>query len=105
MQPGNFTVLGNTEGACFLKEIITKSYVDTNATVDTMRRTISRLDDRIKELKFDIKAFNEYVGAQVNSLRAHGVQCTKLLTNVFPAYKQVQDAAFAQQVGYFISST
>jgi hypothetical protein len=62
IQPGNFTVLGNTEGACFLKEIITKSYVDTNATVDTILRMISRLDDRIKELKFDIKAFNECMG-------------------------------------------
>jgi hypothetical protein len=101
MQPGSFTINGNSEGACFLKEVITKSYVDTNATVDTIRCTISHLDDRIKELKFDIKSFNEYVWAQVSSLSAHGVQFTELLTNIFSAYKQVQDAELSQQVGYF----
>jgi hypothetical protein len=95
IRPGNFTINWNPEGACFLKEIITKSYVDTNATVDTIRKAISRLDDRIKEVKFDIKNFNEYVWSQVNSLSAHGVQCTELLTNVLSAYKQIHDTEFS----------
>jgi hypothetical protein len=93
-----YTVNNMPDGVCFLKEIITKAYVDTNATVDTIQKAISRLDDKIKELKFDIKAFNAYVKVQVNSLAAHGIQCTELLTNLFAAYSQVQDAEFAQHV-------
>jgi hypothetical protein len=58
---------------------------------------IARLDDKIKELKFDIKAFNAYVLTQVNAINAHGVLCPELLTNLFTAYKQVQDAEFEQQ--------
>jgi hypothetical protein len=93
-----YTINDMPDGVCFLKEIITKAYVDTNATVDTIRKAISRLDDKIKELKFDIKVFNAYVKTQVNSLAAHGIQCTELLTNLFAAYNQVQDAEFAQHV-------
>jgi hypothetical protein len=93
-----YTINNMPDGVCFLKEIITKAYVDTNATVDTIRKAISRLDDKIKELKFDIKVFNAYVKGQVNSLAAHGIQCTELLTNLFAAYNQVQDAEFAQHV-------
>jgi hypothetical protein len=96
INPQNYTVNGNKDGVCFLKDIITKAYVDTNATIDTIRKSIAKLDDKIKEQKFDIKAFNAYV--QVNALLAHGIQCTELLTNLFAAYNQVQDPEFQQHV-------
>jgi hypothetical protein len=47
INPQNYTINGLKDGACFLKEIITKAYVDTNATVDTIRKSISRLDEKI----------------------------------------------------------
>jgi hypothetical protein len=56
------------------------------------------LDDKIKEMKFYIKAFNTYVLTQVNAMNAHGVQCLELSTNLFAAYGQVQDAEFEQHV-------
>jgi hypothetical protein len=62
---------------------------------------IAKLDNKIKDLKFDIKAFNAYVQTQVNALLAHGVQCTELLTNLFFAYGQVQDSEFEQHVRMF----
>jgi hypothetical protein len=98
INPDTYTINGQKEGVLFLKEIITKAYVDTNATVDTIRKAIAKLDEKIKEFKFDIKAFNAYVQTQVNLLAAHGIQCTELLTNLFSAYNQVQDAEFAQHV-------
>jgi cytochrome c1 len=94
----NYTINGEEDGVCFLNEIITKSYVDTNATVDTIRKSISRLGKKIKEFKFDIKVFNTYVQTQVKALQAHGIPCTELLTILFLAYNQVQDQEFQQQV-------
>jgi hypothetical protein len=78
--------------------LITKAYVDTNATVDNIQKSIAKLDEKIKELKFDIKAFNAYVLTQVNAMNAHGVQFPELLTNLFTAYGQVQDLEFEQHV-------
>jgi hypothetical protein len=103
MNPENYRVNGDNEGVIFLKEIINKAYVDTNATVDTIRKAVSKLDDKIKELKFDIKAFNTYVQTQVNALSAHGIECTELITNLFSAFKQVPDNKFLQhaQMYYF----
>jgi hypothetical protein len=98
IQAEHYTLFGLADGVCYLKVIITKAYVDTNATVDTLQKSIARLDDKIKELKFDIKSFNSYVHTQVNSLAAHGIQCTELLTNLFSAYNQVQDVEFTQHV-------
>jgi hypothetical protein len=97
----NYTINGQKEGVCFLKEIITQAYVDTNATVDNIRKSIAKLDDKIKELKFDVKTFNAYVQTQVNALAAHGITCTELLTNLFTAYNQVQDSEFIQHVNMY----
>jgi hypothetical protein len=98
INPEKYRINGENEGVLFLKEIINKAYVDTNATVDTIRKAISKLDDKIKEMKFDIKAFNTYVQTQVNALNAHGIECTELVTNLFAAYKQVPDNEFLQHV-------
>jgi hypothetical protein len=98
INPEKYRINGLNEGALFLKEIITKAYVDTNATVDTIRKSISKLDDKIKEMKFDIKLFNTYVKTQVNALLAHGIECTELITNLFSAYKEVPDDEFLHHV-------
>jgi hypothetical protein len=58
IQAKHYTLFGLADRVCYLKVIITKAYVDTNATVDTLRKSIARLDDKIKELKYDIKLFN-----------------------------------------------
>jgi hypothetical protein len=98
INPEKYRINGMNEGVLFLKEIITKAYVDTNATVDTIRKSISKLDDKIKEMKFDIKNFNTYVKTQVNALLAHGIECTELITNLFSAYKEVPDDEFLHHV-------
>jgi hypothetical protein len=89
INPEKYRINGMNKGALFLKETITKAYVDTNATVDTIRKSISKLDDKIKEMKFYIKVFNTYVKTQVNALLAHGIECSELITNLFSAYKEV----------------
>jgi hypothetical protein len=101
INPQNYTINRNKDGVSFLKEIISKAYVDANAAMDTIGKSIAKLDNKIKDLKYDIKAFNAYVQTQVNALLAHGVQCMALLTNLFSAFGQVQDSEFEQHVCMF----
>jgi hypothetical protein len=105
INPEKYRINGMNKGALFLKEIITKAYVDTNATVDTIRKSISRLDDKIKEMKFDIKVFNTYVKTQVNALQAHGIEYSELITNLFSAYKEVPDEFLHHVQMYYFQYT
>jgi hypothetical protein len=59
LHASEYTINGLTDGLCLLKYIITKSYVDTNSNVTVIRRAIGRLDEKIQELKYDIKSFNQ----------------------------------------------
>jgi hypothetical protein len=81
-----YTVNGLTDGLCLLKQIIIKSFVDTKSTVTLIRRSIGRLDDKLKELKYNIKAFNQYVEMQVSTLTAYNFKCEELIPNLFMAY-------------------
>jgi hypothetical protein len=98
LNPTSYTINGQVDGLCLLKQIIAKSFVDTNSTVSMIRRTIGKLDDKIKEYKFDIKAFNHYVEMQVASLAAHSVKCDELIPNLFTSYLTVKDEEFLQLV-------
>jgi hypothetical protein len=69
--------------------------------MDVVRASISQLDSKIKDMKFDIKAFNKYVVLQVEKLTAYGVVCTNLLCILFKAYKAVSDMEMAQQINAF----
>jgi hypothetical protein len=98
LHPTDYTLNGLTNGTCLLKYIVGKSFVDTNSTVTVIRKTISKLDEKIKELKYDIKGFNQFVEMQVSALAAHGHKCEELINNLFSAYLAVKDEEFLQLV-------
>ena len=49
-----------TPGALYLKAIIRKATVDTQATVKNLVIAISKLDQKMVEFNYDIKKFNDY---------------------------------------------
>ena len=57
------TVNGTTykDGPLFLKAILLKISVETNATDFYLRESLHELPAKIKELNYDIKSFNDYV--------------------------------------------
>jgi hypothetical protein len=98
LYPSAYTVNGLTDGLCLLKQIIIKSYVDNKSTVTMVRRSIGKLDDKIRELKYDIKAFNQYVEMQVYTLTAYNYKCEELVPNLFTAYMAFKDDEFLHLV-------
>jgi hypothetical protein len=79
-----------------LKAIITRTHVDTRATVTFIREALSQLDVKMSSLDSNITKFNIYVKSQVISLEARGEFTNDLLVNVFKGYQMAQDKDFAQ---------
>ena len=89
-----YEVLGQQSGECFLKIIVRESYLDSNATVATMRLNLTNLDEYMTTNGSDIVAFNAYVQSQIDGLAARGEVTSDLLVNLFKGYKMVKDRPF-----------
>ena len=89
-----YEVAGQQSGECFLKIIVCESYLDSNATVATMRLNLTNLDEYITTNGSDIVAFNAYVQSQIDGLAARGEVTNDLLVNLFKGYKLVKDKPF-----------
>ena len=85
---------GQQSGECFLKIIVHESYLDSNATVTTMRLNLINLDEYMTTNGSDIVAFNAYVQSQIDGLAARGEITSNLLVNLFKGYKMVKDKPF-----------
>lgn len=81
-------------GATFLKTIIQKAYVDTKATVTSIRHALARLDHKMEELNGDVKAFNDYVTGLRNMLRARGESTDDIISHIFVGYAAASDRDF-----------
>ena len=94
-------VNGLDAGGCLFKVVVRESYLDSHATVSTLRLNLSNLDKYIETNGSDIIAFNAYVQSQVDGLSSRGQASSDLIVNLFKGYKAVNDerfAAYIQQV-------
>jgi hypothetical protein len=96
LEPQQYMINGEVTGVCLLKYIFSKAHVDTNATVGSLRNQLASLDDKMIEVKNDIKLFHQHVLQLEHSLAAHGEHCDELMANLFKAYKKVNDDDFRQ---------
>ena len=87
-------------GVCFLKAIIGRSSIDTNAKVTMLRKRIAKLADTMKnEHKGNVRDFNIYVAEQRDQLRGRGHDVNELLTHLFDAYLNgVNDEEFHRYI-------
>ena len=93
-----YSLNGLDSGGCLLKVIIRESYLDSNATVSTLRLNLSSLDTYIRDNGSDLVAFNAYVQSQLDGLSARGQTTNDLIVNLFKAYKVVPDQPFKQYI-------
>ena len=87
-----YEVAGQQSDECFLKIIVCESYLDSNATVATMRLNLTNLDEYMTTNGLDIVAFIAYVQGQIDGLAARGEVTNDLL--VKKGYKMVKDKPF-----------
>jgi hypothetical protein len=81
-------------GLSLFKVIVHKSYLDSNATVLTLRLNLLNLDKYITNNGNDLVAFHAYVQSQVDGLAARGERTEDLTVNVFKGLKQVSNQKF-----------
>lgn len=87
-------------GVCFLKAIIGRSSIDTNAKVTMLRKRIAKLADTMQnEYKGNVRDINIYVAEQRDQLRGRGHEVNELLTHLFDAYLNgVNDEEFHRYI-------
>ena len=90
---------------CFLYMLIQCATIHTKATINTIRKSLYKLDFYMTKVGDNIEKFNQYVKLKWGALMSHGEKAPGLITNLFVAYEGVQDSAFqtymtAQQNAY-----
>ena len=86
-------------GASYLKLLLSKAEVDTQATASHIRRNLAHLSMYMKgTAKFDVTVFNEYVRDNVSTLISHGETSDDLMTNLFLGYLACSDKKFVEYI-------
>jgi hypothetical protein len=84
-----YTVSGKPDGIVFLKLIIGRASIDTNAKINMLRQKIATLKSAMRdEFKGNVREFNVYVANLRDQLLGRGQQADKLVTHLFDAYLQ-----------------
>lgn len=85
---------------CFLKILIGKASVDTNAKVSLLRKRVAKLGDMMHdEFKGDVRKFNVYASECRDQLVGRGHSVDELLTFLFDAYRNgVPDEEFHRYI-------
>ena len=95
-----YTIDEFQDGPLFLKHIITKSHIDTNATISTVRLRLDNLDAHMQKVDSNIKEFNHYVKEQIDALASRGQtpEASTLLFNIMKGYLAADDKEFHSYV-------
>lgn len=96
--PDEYALNGTPDGLLLLKYIIRNAYIDTNATVTTIKMRLSSLDAHMQEKGSNIMEFNTFVREQRSQLAHRGHQTTDLLVHLFKGYKSATDKTFVDYI-------
>ena len=81
-----FKVNNREDGPCYLKVLLIKFHVETNATNFHLCKSLTLLPSKMTKYKFDIAQFNDHVQAIIVKLPAGGETSSELLIHLFCAY-------------------
>jgi hypothetical protein len=93
-----YSIEGVPVGLLFLKLLIGKASIDTNAKVLLLREQVSSLHIKMRELKGDVRAFNTYVDQLRTALEGRGQHVDELISHLFKAYEAVPDPNFVRYI-------
>lgn len=85
-------------GGCLLKVIVRESYLDSNATVSTIRLQLSSLDTYVLENGTDITEVNAHVRSLMDGLAARGETSQDIFVNLIKGYKACPDVEFLEYI-------
>ena len=87
---------------CLLKEMISESYQDSNATTSMIMTNLATLDEHLDKVDDDIVQFNDQVKVLLNSWAARGETTHDLQTNLFNTYPICSDRIVCNNLDNFI---
>lgn len=93
-----YTLKGMESGGCLFKVIVREAYVDSVATTNTVKESLTSLDQWLKDNGTDITKFNNYVLQQLAILRSRGERSQDITINLFKAYLSVKDKDFTTYI-------
>ena len=74
-------------GETFLKLLIQKEVIETQATASQLKENMNNLEQYIATLKSNINTSNEHVKLDVEGLKARGERNDYTTTNLFKVYQ------------------
>ena len=98
LETHRYTIQGQGDGLLLLKVIIQLAHIDTRATINIIRSSLTTLDMKMSNLQDNITEFNEFVKTQRAALIARGETTQDLLVNLFKGYKSATDTKFVTYI-------
>jgi hypothetical protein len=84
-------VEGEKSGLLLLKAILDQSAIDSSIDPDVVRKELAHAYLMFKELKYDVRAFHDWVQRKLNALKQTGHTSTDVATHLLTAYKTSND--------------
>ena len=78
-----FKVNNREDGPCYLKVLLNKFHVETNAANFHLSKLLTLLPSKMTECKYDIAQFNDHIQAIIVELAAGGETSSDLLIHLF----------------------
>jgi hypothetical protein len=89
--PSAYIVSGEKSGLLLLKTILEQSAIDSSIDPDVIRKELAHAYLKFKELKYDVRAFHDWVQQKINALAQTGHTSTDVATHLLTAYKTSTD--------------
>ena len=86
------------DGALFFRVLIGKCYVDRNATIEQLQRSLRNLPAYMTSISSNISEFNIYVEDITNSLAARSVEYMGIITVLYNRYQAANNAKFVSYI-------
>jgi hypothetical protein len=93
-----YIVNGREDGPSYLKALLIKFHVETNATNFHLKESLSLLPNRMKGLKSNVVKFNDIVSSIIVDLAAGGETSSNLIVYVFQSYLSIEDQEFKRYI-------
>jgi hypothetical protein len=89
--PKAYMVDGEKSGLLLLKAILDQSAIDSSIDPDVVRKELAHAYLMFRELKYDVRAFHDWVQRKLNALKQTGHASTDVATHLLTAYKTSND--------------
>ena len=93
-----YTVDGTPSANLLIKILVRECHLDTNATVSTIKNNLSKLDEYMVEVGYDISKVNDYVQSNIQELETRGEESRDIILNLFKGYSNAKDSRFRSYI-------